>query len=128
MRGKHAGALGLAGAISFYPTKNLSAAGDAGAVATHDKALAARVKRLREHGMPQRYHHDEIGYNSRLDELQAIVVRHKLRRIDALECRPPRLGGRATTRPCAACRSGLPLQHPWGGLASIHLARAWRET
>jgi dTDP-4-amino-4,6-dideoxygalactose transaminase len=111
VRGKRAGALGVAGAISFYPTKNLSAAGDAGAVATHDKALAARVKRLREHGMPQRYHHDEIGYNSRLDDLQAAVLRHKLPRID---------GWNAARRGIAAkyhlalqgLPVGLPLQHP----------------
>jgi dTDP-4-amino-4,6-dideoxygalactose transaminase len=77
-----AGALGDAAGISFYPTKNLSAAGDAGALATDDDALAAAARRLREHGMPVRYTHSEIGYNSRLDELQAIALRHKLPLLD----------------------------------------------
>jgi dTDP-4-amino-4,6-dideoxygalactose transaminase len=77
-----AGALGDAAGISFYPTKNLAAAGDAGALATDDDAVAATARRLREHGMPQRYTHTEIGYNSRLDELQAIALRHKLPRLD----------------------------------------------
>ena len=111
VRGKRAGALGLAGAISFYPTKNLSAGGDAGAVATHDKALAARVKRLREHGMPQRYHHDEIGYNSRLDELQAIVVRHKLPHLDRWNAARRTLAARYH-QSLQGLPLGLPLQHP----------------
>jgi dTDP-4-amino-4,6-dideoxygalactose transaminase len=111
VRGKRAGALGLAAGISFYPTKNLSAAGDAGAVATHDKALAARVRRLREHGMPQRYHHDEIGYNSRLDELQAIVVRHKLRHLDRWNAARRGLAARYHEA-LQGLPVGLPLQHP----------------
>lgn len=111
VRGKHAGALGVAAGISFYPTKNLSAAGDAGAVATHDKALAARVKRLREHGMPQRYHHDEIGYNSRLDELQAIVVRHKLKHLDKWNAARRGLAARYDLG-LRGLPVGLPLQHP----------------
>jgi dTDP-4-amino-4,6-dideoxygalactose transaminase len=111
VRGKHAGALGLAGAISFYPTKNLSAAGDAGAVATHDKALAARVKRLREHGMPQRYHHDEIGYNSRLDDLQAAVLRHKLPLLDRWNAARRGLAARYHEA-FQGLPLGLPLQHP----------------
>jgi len=73
---------GLASAISFYPTKNLSAAGDAGALATDDADLAALARRLREHGSPKRYVHTEIGYNSRLDELQAAVLRRKLPKLD----------------------------------------------
>jgi dTDP-4-amino-4,6-dideoxygalactose transaminase len=111
VRGKRAGALGVAAGISFYPTKNLSAAGDAGAVATHDKALAARVKRLREHGMPQRYHHDEIGYNSRLDELQAIVVRHKLKHLDPWNAARRGLAARYHVG-LQGLPLGLPLQHP----------------
>lgn len=77
-KGRKVGAMGTAAGISFYPTKNLSAAGDAGALATNDAAVAAAARRLREHGMPVRYTHSEIGYNSRLDELQAIVLRRKL--------------------------------------------------
>ena len=81
-RGKRAGSLGRAGAFSFYPTKNLSAYGDGGAVSTDDEELAAHVRRLRNHGSRQRYYHEEIGWNSRLDALQAAVLHIKLQHID----------------------------------------------
>ena len=77
-----AGALGGAAAFSFYPTKNLSAAGEAGMVTTPNAALARRVRSLRAHGMEVRYHHEEIGWNSRLDTLQAAVLLVKLRHVD----------------------------------------------
>jgi len=76
-----AGSLGDAAAFSFYPTKNLAAFGDAGLVTTSSAELAARVRSLRAHGMTRRYFHDEVGWNSRLDELQAAVLNVKLRRI-----------------------------------------------
>jgi len=82
-RDKKAGAMGKAAGFSFYPTKNLSAYGDAGCVTTNDEELAAHVRRLRNHGSRQRYYHEEIGWNSRLDALQAAVLRVKLRHIDA---------------------------------------------
>jgi dTDP-4-amino-4,6-dideoxygalactose transaminase len=77
-----AGALGTAAAFSFYPTKNLSAAGEAGMVTTSSAAIARRVRRLRAHGMEVRYFHEEIGWNSRLDTLQAAVLLVKLRHVD----------------------------------------------
>ena len=81
--GRPAGTIGVAGAFSFYPTKNLGALGDAGAVITKDEALAARIKRLRNGGQTSRYHHQEPGANSRLDELQAAVLRARLRFLPA---------------------------------------------
>ena len=77
-----AGALGAAAAFSFYPTKNLSAAGEAGMVTTSNAVLTRRVRSLRAHGMEVRYHHEEIGWNSRLDTLQAAVLLVKLRHVD----------------------------------------------
>jgi dTDP-4-amino-4,6-dideoxygalactose transaminase len=77
-----AGALGTAAAFSFYPTKNLSAAGEAGMVTTASASIARRVRSLRAHGMEVRYYHEEVGWNSRLDTLQAAVLLVKLRHVD----------------------------------------------
>jgi len=77
-----AGAVGRIAATSFYPGKNLGAAGDAGAVMTNDAALADRVRSLAAHGSSVKYVHDRVGVNARLDAVQATVLRAKLRRLD----------------------------------------------
>ncbi len=82
-RGRPAGSLGDAAAFSFYPTKNLSAFGDAGLMTTSSQAAAERARALRNHGMRRRYYHDEVGWNSRLDGIQAAVLEVKLRRLPA---------------------------------------------
>ncbi|HEX3649540.1 MAG TPA: DegT/DnrJ/EryC1/StrS family aminotransferase [Pseudonocardiaceae bacterium] len=80
--GVPAGSLGDIAATSFYPGKNLGAYGDAGAVMTDDDGLAESVRLLRDHGSPRRYEHLVLGFNSRLDTLQAVVLSAKLRRLD----------------------------------------------
>jgi dTDP-4-amino-4,6-dideoxygalactose transaminase len=80
-RGQHAGALGAAATFSFYPTKNLSAMGDAGCVTSSDHDMAERMRRLRNHGSVNRYYHEEIGWNCRLDGIQAAVLRVKLKHV-----------------------------------------------
>ena len=77
------GSLGDIAGTSFYPGKNLGAYGDAGAVTTSDDELATRVRLLRDHGSPAKYVHSSLGFNSRLDTLQAVVLSAKLRRLDA---------------------------------------------
>jgi dTDP-4-amino-4,6-dideoxygalactose transaminase len=77
--GRPIGTIGIAAASSFYPTKNLGALGDGGAILTRDATLAARIKKLRNGGQSNRYHHDEFGVNSRLDEMQAAILRARLR-------------------------------------------------
>lgn len=76
------GSLGHVGCFSFYPTKNLGACGDGGAVTTNDEAVAAKIRMLREHGSHTRYFHDELGVTSRLDALQAAILSIKLRYLD----------------------------------------------
>ena len=81
-RERNAGAMGAAAAFSFYPTKNLSAYGDAGLVTTNNPEFAEHMRRLRNHGSPRRYLHQEIGWNSRLDAIQAAILRVKLPHIE----------------------------------------------
>jgi dTDP-4-amino-4,6-dideoxygalactose transaminase len=82
-RSKRAGALGDAAGFSFYPGKNLGALGDGGAVTTDDDGLAERLRVLRNYGARSKYRNEEIGFNCRLDELQAAFLREKLKRLDA---------------------------------------------
>jgi dTDP-4-amino-4,6-dideoxygalactose transaminase len=80
-KGRGAGSLGVTAAFSFYPTKNLSAYGDAGIVTTSRPEMAEHMRRLRNHGSPRRYYHDEFGWNGRMDAIQAAVLRVKLTHI-----------------------------------------------
>ena|SRR3984885_3462301 len=91
--GRTAGSMGVSAAFSFYPTKNLSAYGDAGLVTTNSPETAAHVRRLRNHGSPRRYIHEELGWNSRLDAMQAAILRVKLKYVE---------GWNEARRQCAA--------------------------
>lgn len=82
INGKQTGALSHAAGFSFFPSKNLGAFGDGGLVVTDSDETAAKINRLRNHGSDVRYYHEVIGYNSRLDEMQAVILRAKLKRID----------------------------------------------
>jgi dTDP-4-amino-4,6-dideoxygalactose transaminase len=103
-RGRSAGSLGAAAAFSFYPTKNLSAYGDAGLVTTCDLKLAEHMRNLRNHGSPRRYHHEEIGWNCRMDAIQAAVLRVKL---PHLECWNQQRRQRAATYDRLLADAGL---------------------
>ncbi len=80
--GKQTGSFGDAGAFSFFPSKNLGGYGDGGLISTNSDKMAEDIRVLRNHGSTKQYHHTVIGYNSRLDELQAVILRAKLKRID----------------------------------------------
>jgi dTDP-4-amino-4,6-dideoxygalactose transaminase len=90
--GQPVGSFGTIAAYSFYPTKNLGALGDGGAITTNDEALAVRAKRLRNGGQTDRYHHHEFGVNSRLDEMQAAVLRARMAFLPAWTARRRALG------------------------------------
>jgi dTDP-4-amino-4,6-dideoxygalactose transaminase len=121
-RGVKAGGLGDLAAFSFYPTKNLSAAGDAGMVATNSDEMAERLRMLRQHGMRRRYYHDELGWNARLDGFQAAVLHVKLKYIEnwnevrrAIAARYNELftrAGLAEVEPCSAHGIVLPQEAP----------------
>ncbi len=80
--GKRVGSIGQIGCFSFYPTKNLGACGDGGAITTNDPNIAAKLKMLRDHGRYSGYYHEELGVNSRLDAVQAVILQIKLRYLD----------------------------------------------
>jgi dTDP-4-amino-4,6-dideoxygalactose transaminase len=113
--GKPAGTLGALGTFSFYPTKNLGAAGDAGAVATDDDALAALVKSLRVHGSTATYFHDRVGGNFRMDAVQAAVLSAKLPRLGGWTERRRAIAKRYDALFAAAAKGGrltLPIEAP----------------
>jgi dTDP-4-amino-4,6-dideoxygalactose transaminase len=106
-RGRRAGQFGVMGCFSFYPGKNLGAYGEGGALVTNDGKLASRARALREHGQSQRYYHDEIGYNYRMDSFQAAILNIKLSRLDEWNVSRDRLA-------CEYSESlvGLPIKLP----------------
>ncbi len=108
VRGERLGAHGDAVAWSFYPGKNLGALGDGGAVTTNDPELASRLRELRNYGSKRKYHNEVIGYNSRLDELQAALLRVKLPQLDAANRRRTHIAQRYLS---AFAGLGLTLPH-----------------
>ena len=110
--GRPVGTMGAAGALSFYPTKNLGALGDGGAVLTNDAALAERIRRLRNGGQSTRYHHDEFGVNSRLDEMQAAILRARLTRLPAWTARRRALAARYRAALAPVVAAGPALRVP----------------
>jgi dTDP-4-amino-4,6-dideoxygalactose transaminase len=105
--GRSVGSFGRAGVLSFYPSKNLPAMGDGGAVLTSDDEVAARCRRLRDHGRLNKDVHAEVGFNLRFNELQAAALRVLLRRLDAMNERRRALADRYTRG-----LAGLPLARP----------------
>jgi len=105
--GKKVGTFGTYGCFSFYPGKNLGAAGEAGAICTDDDAAAERLRALRNHGQKERYVHSEVGFNYRMEGIQALVLEHKLRYLDAWTAERKRIAARYLEE-----LRGLPLELP----------------
>ena len=110
------GAFGDAGCFSFFPSKNLGCYGDGGLVTTNSAEIAEQLKSLRNHGSKVRYYHSEIGFNSRLDELQAVVLRAKLPRFDDYNS-----NRRRVARAYAAGLEGLPVTIPHEDGVGLHV-------
>ena len=114
--GQPVGGLGRIGCFSFYPTKNLGADGDGGMIVTSDEALAKKLRMLRVHGIERRYFHDLHGFNSRLDELQAAILRVKLPHLHAWNARRA-----AIARRYADGLAGLPVELPVTAPGNAHV-------
>ncbi len=114
--GKPVGGHGRLGCFSFYPTKNLGANGDGGMVVTDDEALAKKLRMLRVHGIERRYYHDLHGYNSRLDELQAAILRVKLPHLNGWNVRRAQIAERYR-----AGLAGLPVHLPITATGNSHV-------
>lgn len=114
--GQQTGSMGLSAGYSFFPSKNLGAYGDGGLVATSSDDIAAKVRMLRNHGSEVRYYHDVIGYNSRLDELQAAILRVKLRHIETFN-----QGRRRAAHLYSALMADLPLETPLEDGLGVHV-------
>ena len=112
-KGKKVGTFGDIAAFSFYPTKNLGALGDAGAVTTDDPQLAERIRSLRNYGSKKRYYNDFKGFNSRLDELQAAFLRVKLAKLDEWNARRQALARRYLSALADEETLGLPSVPEW---------------
>lgn len=108
INGHQTGSMGITAGYSFFPSKNLGGYGDGGLVATSSDEVAARVRMLRNHGSEVRYYHDAIGYNSRLDEMQAAILRVKLRHIEEFNS-----ARRSVARQYSSLLADLPLQTPY---------------
>ena len=114
--GQPVGGIGRLGCFSFYPTKNLGADGDGGMIVTNDEALAKRLKMLRVHGIERRYFHDLHGFNSRLDEIQAAILRVKLPHLNAWNARRAAIAKRYSEG-----FAGLPLELPVTATGNSHV-------
>ncbi|SIO61536.1 dTDP-4-amino-4,6-dideoxygalactose transaminase [Singulisphaera sp. GP187] len=125
--GQGAGTLGFAGCFSFYPGKNLGAYGEAGAIVTDDDCVAARLRRLRDHAQGQRYHHDELGFNYRMDAFQGAVLGVKLRYLDAWTHARHRLAAgyreRLADLPLQLPTEACDLRHAWHLYVVLHPER-----
>jgi UDP-N-acetyl-3-dehydro-alpha-D-glucosamine 3-aminotranferase len=118
--GRRVGGLGRLATWSFYPTKNLGCYGDGGAVTGNDRALVQRVRRLANHGQDSRYHHVEVGWNSRLDSLQAAVLNCRLPLLEADNARRRELACHYTGGLAGAGDLALPPADPPGSLSVYH--------
>lgn len=112
-RGRKTGSLGDIGCLSFFPTKNLGAFGDGGMVVTNHPALADRMRMLRTHGWKKKYHSEEVGYNSRLDALQAAILQAKLPHVDSWNEKRRAIAGRYSEQ-LARLGITIPVECDWG--------------